>query len=118
MRETRDRRLEVSLALRDGIPHPAYVFFELLEMRWQLARDGSELTCTVPTSQLGPLVDVKAGLAWVRHWDKVDTYLKWYRKQVERKKRVRVQDSEDESSEGVGVGENGASRGEVERDER
>lgn len=106
--DTRERRLEISQALRDGIPHPAYVFFELMELKWKLSRDGSELTCTIPTAQLGSLQDVRSGLGWVRHWDKVETYLKWRRAQVERKKRVRVQDAEDEAREDVSEGESGS----------
>lgn len=83
------RRLEIAQSLWDGLPHPAYVFFELLEMRWELSADGSELTCVVPTAQLGALEDVRAGLGWVNHWSKVSSYLKYHEARIEKKKTVR-----------------------------
>lgn len=91
-------RLEVARSLWDGIPHPAYVFFELLEMRWELSADGSELTCVVPTAQLGTLADVKAGLGWVNHWGKVSSYLKYREATIERKKTVRQHEHRSEET--------------------
>jgi hypothetical protein len=88
-------RLEVATALRDGTPHPATIFFELLKMRWTLAADGSELTCTVPTAQLGSAEDVRNGLAWVNHWTTVLNHRE-YREAVAKRKKMENDGSREE----------------------
>jgi hypothetical protein len=79
-------RLEIARGLAEGTPHPASIFFELLRMKWRLSADGSELTCSVPTAQLGNVDDVRAGLGWVNHWTTVMNHREYREAETRRKK--------------------------------
>lgn len=70
-----DRRTEIAQALLDGRPHPAVVFFEMMNMRWYVTEDETAVVCEMPLDQLGG-PEVFDELGWVHAWHQVMTYSK------------------------------------------
>lgn len=85
-REAIARRLDIVDALMDGRPHPAVVFFELMQMRWRLSDDGEFIVCELPVEELGG----SENLSWVHAWDKVMKFSKYHdTRYVEKREGVR-----------------------------